>query len=313
MAGIGALAHIGLAKETTFGTPVAATAYLPFETESITAEIEQVVDSSLKALLDESPSYGGLETYGGEIVFPVRPTSVGHILRAAMGEPTTTGTNPYTHTFIPKQAEFSADCFLPPYTIEVHRDLSSAFQYAGCVVNSLQLSYGAKQKILKAQAEIIAKDVALITKSTPSFETNDPFLWHQAVLQVGGANNNIFEEFSVKLNNNLEGVATLNNTKKIAKIWPTGVRTVEVDATIGIYDLTEYNRFVNQSETNFTITFTSGSFQFKIELPKVRYTAFPLSVGGPDRLTVKLKGKAKYDATTTGAIKITLVNNTASY
>ncbi len=310
---IGQLAHLGLAKETAFGTPVAADTYLPFNSESIVHNIEQLLSEEQRGIRDESPSYKGLETVAGDLNFDVRPDTIGHIMRSAFGAPSVTGVGPYVHVFSPIQSAFAADCFNPPYTFEIFKDLGQAFQVAGGVVNSLAFEFGVGQKILRATAGVIAKDVALITKTTPSFGTLSPFLWAEAAISIGGSANTNLEAVSITLNNSLEGYPTLNNTTKIGKIRPNGVRTVDCSFTFDVNDLAEYNRFKDQTETAFDITFTSGTNILKFELPKVRYTAFPVSVSGAGRITVAVTGKAKYDASTAAALKATLTNSIASY
>lgn len=134
---IGALAHIGLGKEITYGTPVAATEYLRFASEGLNEEIEQIISENLSGVVDEGSSYEGIRSVSGDVSFDVYPNVVGNILRAAFGAPVTTMVvaGVYQHVFTPSQTNFSNVCALPPYTLEVHRDLEQAFQYSGAVVN----------------------------------------------------------------------------------------------------------------------------------------------------------------------------------
>lgn len=310
---IGALGHIGIAQEVAFGTPIAATDYFYFNSESLAHNIEQLLSEEVRGIRDESPSYTGLQTVAGDISFDVRPDIIGHILRSAFGAPTVSGLGPYVHVFLPTQSAFLAGCFNPPYTIEVHRDLAEAFQVAGAVVNTLGLEFGVSQKILRATAGIIGKDVALIEATAASFGTLNPFMWDEAAITIGGAANSNLEAVGITLSNGLEGIPTLNSTKKIAKIKPTADRFVDCNFTFDVDDMTEYTRFKNQTESAFDITFTSGTNILKIELPKVRYTAFPLGINSKGRLNVSVTGRAKYDAATTAAIKVTLTNSVATY
>lgn len=313
----GANAHLGLAKETAFGTPAAAADYIPFISEAITHAIEQLMESSNRAMPDEPPQFAGLETFAGDIVLEGRPSILGYLLHSCLNTPNTTGVapGPYTHVFTPRTDNFAAACALQPYTLEVHRDLgaANAFQFAGAVVNTLGFEFGVGQKILKCTAGVIAKDVTNIAKTTPSFATEDPFLWHQATITIGGTGNQSLESLGLTINNACEGVPLLNNTRKIAKISRNGFRTLDFNATFDVDDLTEYTRFKNQTETAFVITLTNGTnYELKFELNKVRYTAFPLGVSGSGRLTVAVTGKAKYDATTK-LVTVTLKNMKAIY
>jgi Phage tail tube protein len=321
----GALAHIGIGKETTWGTPVSASDYIRFASEGINEEIEQIVLESIDGIVDESPSYEGIHTISGDISFDVYPNNVGHLLRAAFGDPITSqpdaSGNPtvYQHEFIPTQTNFSNVCALPPYTLEVHRDLEQAFQYAGAVVNDLTFSFGTDNKVMQGTAAIIAKKLALISKTTPSFETTNPFLWHQATITIDSAQNTDIQTLEFGVNNNLEGRPTLDGTKEISRIWRNGKRTFPINFTFDLKDLTEFNRFRSQSEVSATIELTgaliSGTYNYKmtIDIPKLRYTAFPINVGGSEVITAQVEGVAKYDPANAYAMKITLVNTKTSY
>jgi hypothetical protein len=321
----GQLSHVGIGKEVTWGTAVAASDYIKFASEGLTEEIEQVISEAMQGIVDESPSFEGLHNIAGDVSFDVYPNIIGHLLRSAFGAPVssqpdaTNNPSVYQHEFTPVQPNFSNICALPPYTFEVHRDLESAFQYAGAVVNDLTFNFGTDTKIMQGTAALIAKKLALITKTTPSFEATNPFLWNQATITIGGASKNDVQTLQFGVNNSLEGRTTLDGTREISRIWRNGWRTFPVSFTFDLDDLTEFTRFRSQSEVAATIELTgatiSGTYNHKltIEIPKLRYTAFPINVGGAEAITASVEGAAKYDAALAHAMKITLTNTTSSY
>ncbi|KXG42876.1 phage tail tube protein [Tepidibacillus decaturensis] len=321
----GALTHIGLGKEATWGTPVASTEYLQFVSEGINEEIEQIISAAQRGIVDESASFEGLHNIAGDISFEVYPNVLGHMLRAAFGEPVTTQPDAtgsptvYQHVFTPVQDNFSSLCALPPYTLEVHRDLEQAFQYTGAVVNDLTLSFGTDQKIMQGSAAVIAKTLQLIAKTAPSFEVTNPFLWHQAKISINGAENKDVQTLQFGVNNSLEGRTTLSGTREISRIRRTGRRTFPVNFTFDLSDLSEFNRFRAQQEVATRIELTgdviSGTFTYKliIDIPKLRYTAFPINIGGSEQITAQATGVAKYDPASNFAMKVTLVNTKQSY
>jgi len=80
------------------------------------------------------------------------------------------------------------NCIMPPYTLEVHRDIpgsTAAFQYKGMVANTLALSFGVGAKILTATAGWLGKDVAEIAKTSPTMPTTEPFKWSDARIGIG--------------------------------------------------------------------------------------------------------------------------------
>jgi hypothetical protein len=317
----GALAHIGLGKETQWGTPAAATDYLRFASESISEEIEQVISENIDGVFDEGASFEGIHNIAGDISFDVYPNVLGHMLRSAFGEPVTTSPTigVYQHVFTPIQSNFSNVCAVPSYSFEVNRDMEQAFQYAGAVINELTFAFGTDSKIMQGTAAIIAKKLALITKTVPSLEAENPFLWHQATVTLDGAVNKAMSTVEFGVANSLESKASLDNTKEISRIQRTGKRTFPVKFTFDLDDLTEYNKFKAQNEIPLKIELVgntiSGTEKYKliIEIPKFRFNAFPINVEGAGALTTQVDGSAKYDNASLHAMKITLINTKESY
>lgn len=321
----GSLAHVGLGKEASWGTAAAINDYIRFASEGLNEEIEQVISENLNGVFDEGASFEGMHNVSGDISFDVYPNVVGHMLRSAFGAPVTTQpdavNNPtvYQHVFTPVQSNFSNVCALPSYTYEVHRDLEQAFQYAGAVVNDLTFSFGTDTKIMQGTAAIIAKKLALIAKTTPSFESTKPFLWNQATIALGGTQNSDIQTLQFGVNNSLEGRATLNNTREISRILRNGKRTFPISFTHDLKDLAEFNRFRSQAEVAAQIELVgeaiSGAFTNKltIDIPKLRYSAYPINVGGAEAFTASVEGSAKYDNASASALKVTLINTKSSY
>ena len=314
MPGYGAKGHVGLAKEVTWGTPVAATDYFAIISESLIHEIEQVMEQEIRGVMDEPPQYEGLNSVRGDIVCLARPAGIGFLLRSCLGAPVTTGAAaPYTHTFDTAN-DFADECALPPYTFEVNRNVNQAWQFAGCVVNELTFELGVTQKLLKVTAGIMGKQVALIAATAPTLEAADPFKWLQAAVLINAVAINDIENLRIKISNNLEFVEAMNGTKYPARIQRNGYRTVDLDLTFGVYNTTEYTRFTGQGETAASITITQDvNNELKFNISKLRYVGMPLGMSGPGRQTVAITAKAKYDATLGGAIEAVLKNSKATY
>lgn len=88
---IGNKGFIGVKKETTWGSKVSGANdfYLPFVSESLTANIEEVLSAAQRGVPDEPKSYQGERAFAGDIVIEVHPASLGAILRSAFGVPDT--------------------------------------------------------------------------------------------------------------------------------------------------------------------------------------------------------------------------------
>lgn len=314
MPGIGIFSHIGVGKEAAWGTPVAVTDYLPMVSESLVNEIEQVMEPELRDIADEPPQYEGLHSVKGDIVILCKPSTIGFLLRSCLGAPSSGAGPPYTHTFIPVNTDWSSVCALPSYTFEVDRDVATAFQYAGCVVDGLEIAFSAKDKILKATANILGKSVTLIAPTAVSHEAADPFKWLEAAITLGGVASTIIETFSIKFSNNLVGVESLNETENYARIDRNGYRVFDINLTFPVLDNTEYSRFEGQGEATFVVDITKdASNELKFETNKLRYIAYPLGTSGPERRTVAISAKGKYDSVLGAGVKVTLKNTKATY
>ena len=85
----GARGHIGIKKELIWGQKVAGDNdfFLPFVSETLIPNIEEVLSAAQKGILDEPKSYQGERAFGGDVVVEVYPASLGHLLRSTVNEP----------------------------------------------------------------------------------------------------------------------------------------------------------------------------------------------------------------------------------
>ena len=236
------------------------------------------------------------------------------------------------HVFTPSQDDFADGdatkrCPLYPYTIEVHRDQAAAqaWQFVGALVNTLNLKFGVDQKILTATAGILAKDVNRIAKTAVAFPTTNPFMWHQAVVKIGGVGagdvTNILESFDITIDNKIVGIPSLNNAYIIRKFYRSAPREVLVNFVTDFEDQAEYDLFVAGTEQKLQIEFTGANIigdtgyqnTFTLYFPKFRYSTYPISNPGSGRISVGVTGKAKYCEVEDFSHKFTLRNATGDY
>jgi len=87
--GQGARGHIGIKKELIWGQKETGDNdfFLPFVSETLIPNIEDVLSAAQRGILDEPKSYQGERAFGGDVVVEVHPASLGHLLRSAINEP----------------------------------------------------------------------------------------------------------------------------------------------------------------------------------------------------------------------------------
>lgn len=296
--------HIGIAKETTFKTAVAATDYTRFRRESLTTDNEEVISPEIQAVFDEGPSYQGERRHAGDVMIDSHPAFLGFPLLGALGPVTTTNPDAgvrWRHTFAARQTEFSAEAVLQPFTFEIHRDLGQAFRYAGALVNTIELAWGVDEKVLFATFGVIAAAMTRITATTPTFETARPFLWNECAVTLPDPTAfTTMRSLRVRIENNVGGLWFIDGSREAARIRPTGFRVVTVAGTMlassaefDAYDL----RTIRALKAIFTgPTLGTGNIRLELNLPQLQYVTYPVRVEGPDEQMVGFTAKGKYDA-----------------
>lgn len=315
--------------------------FLPFVSESLTANIEEVLSAIQRGERDEPKSYHGQRDFAGDIVIEVHPRSIGHILRSAINIPNPSGgfaeaiaTLAREHVFTPIKThddEFSDDCPLRPYTLEVDKDDGlDAFEFKGSVVNKLSLAFSTTDKILKATCGILAKDLNKIAPTGVALEATNPFMWNDAKIFIANKDKvvdiaadddlcNDIESFKVDFDNNCIAKFALNNTAIARKFIFNGYVAIPVNFVVDFVNQTEFDYFIAGTERQFIIVLDGDvildsepnfRYRLRIDMPLVRYTAYPINIGGPGRLSCAVVGKAKYSGETAWkyAIRFTIWN-----
>jgi hypothetical protein len=314
----GFLGVIGFAKEGTWGTAVGATDYIDAFSENLSLSKDRFDLKNLSGSFAEPDDAVGLDRVAGEIVCSGYPTALGLMLKSAFN--TVSGTTVlsgylYRTDFITTTSEFSATAASQPYTLEIFRDVTSSQQYAGCIVNRLQMAI-APNAPLRLTASFVGQSAATIAKTQHTFPGSPlaPFTFDTCSASIGGAATARLENVTVTVDNLLTGTPALNASALIARIRRSAAQLVTISGQFDFTDGTEYNDFVNQTERAFKLTMTkANSFQFVIEMPRVVYTAFPLGIPGKDRLVVSFEGKARYLTSSALAISCQLTHTKSNW
>lgn len=309
---------LGLGKETTWGTAVAATDYVEIMNEGIKAEYDRFDTRNAINAMYEPDRSAGLIRVGGPISVAGFPEITGHLMRAAMN--TLSGTTVlsgflYTTRFVSPQAEFADGVPSQPYTLEIFRDVTSSHRYAGMVLNRLSLAMSPNQPLM-LNADFLGKAATLLQKSSPTFVSSpaEPFMFDTASVRLGGSATARVEAFTVSIDNQLEGIPALNNSNQIARIRRRGPQVIRVQGTVDFQDVTEYNDFINQTERAISLAlFKSQSFAAVIDVPRMVYTSFSPNIRGRERQTVSFAGEARYKTTSATALGLYITSVTSTY
>lgn len=326
----GLAAQLGAAAETTWAVYTAPNHFYEFNDEDLKYVIERVESKGLRAnnrVLRTDRYAPGQKRIEGKVSLDVATKGAGLLLKHALG--TSTISTPSGATLARKHSHTLGDPYGLGLTVQVGRPDSAGtvqpFSYTGCKVNSMTLK-NSVDEILSMELDLVGQDEVTsqslaaasypITSGAASYEY---LYWTGGAITVGGSSVGVVTDFELEINNGLKsdryflGGATMSEPIIAEMTEITGTLTVEFDG------LTNYNRFVNNTQAALTARWTgttaieSTTYSYlDINIPKVRFDGDTPNVKGPDVITHDLKFKALYDGST-GPITIDyLTSDTAS-
>ena len=302
-------AFIQLGKEGSWGN--AATLNIDNRINSVA--LAQTQERNRKANLSVPASgmlgevFDGFTLVEGSIEMPLYYQGQGLIFELAFGTITTTGSGaPYTHTFTP-------NITLPSATIGVQRGSGLSNQYEkfiGCKISSLSISAEAGGE-MTASIDFIGKNaLTRATNETSSFGTGASILhFHAGTLEFGGASYNV-RSMTYTINNNLERRNVLGS-KLTAEPAVGDVREALLDVTLDIENDNLHLAFMNATQGDATIQFTSGSTNIKFIVTNSLITEFADPVNAFGRVEQSMTFTGLADSSNTGG-KVILVNADAT-
>ena len=320
----GRLAFLGIARETTWGTAVAAADYVRLSpTSYVRPAPEEIEPRSLIGVWDRPRTLRGMQVHRGELNFEVYPNSFGWFLLGALGPVTTTTPTGATvtrdHKFSARTSDFSSTCFLQPFTLELFYDMGQSQQFAGAIFEELSFTVGVREPIMRAQATVIARTLADITKTTPAFEATSPFLYTGARVNLPDPTQFVdCQSITVTIRNPAEALALLGGGTTPSRFVAREQRQVTISGT-HLLTKAEWDAFRNATERRLVLIVEGGtiegSFRYTVTVtvPKFRYTRYDAQVDAAGLLSVDWEGYAVFDFGTDEPLSITLRNSRTAY
>lgn len=317
--GYGIGGHLGIARQNSFGTASTSWDFVPIISESLVTNIEALISETIQGRYEEGASYPGLLTVTGDVVFEPDPIMMGHFLKGVTGMSSgTLATSATNWIFQPSQTDFDDTTALPPYSLQVYRSTGLAWFFQDAVINKLSVNIKAGS-VVRATASIMARVSSLGAKSVASYLSGDPYRWNQASYSAAGAANGDLEDLTITIDNGVEGVTFLDGTLAHGKYKRTGYRKSTISGTMDFSTQSQYAVFRQSSRQPMVLTLTGDNIGgaavnlLKFDMPEVRYSSFPIAMGGPGRVTVGFDGTLKYNASSACAIRMTMTNTRTSY
>lgn len=307
----GARAQMALAFETTYGVaPASGYTRMPFASTSLGSEQPLLSSELLGYGRDPLAPIKDAVTADGDVMAPIDAEAFGFWLKAAFGQPTTTGVGPFTHEFR------SGGWTLPSMSIETAMPEVPRFaMYSGYVLD--QLSWQMQRAgLLTATARLVAQGETVVTATAAGTPT-------EAALRRFGHFNGSVTRNGVALGNVVSAEITYaNNLDRIETIRSDG-RIDGADPSIAALTGRVEVRFADQVLVNQAIAGDPCELEFAYALPSgesLRLTVHAvflprprIEIAGPQGVQATFDWQAARDATLGRMCTAILVNGVEEY
>jgi len=261
-----------IGEEATWGTAQTTTTEdvkLISGTIQVTQERERRTHLSVPASGVLSGTFEGFRQAGGTIEIPAFYDGIGMLIKAALGDLSSTGaSDPYTHTYTPAADQ-------PSLTIDFQRGTNlanSMERFTGMKVSTMTISAEAGSE-MTCSFDLIGKDGATRTTNiVPSFPAYDQVYHYEAgSLTLGGSLSVAsldIRSFELSMDNKLDR-RNLLGSKLTGEPVATDVREVTMSITCDVTDNSLYNDSLDGNAGDVSITFTraaDSNHHFKISL-----------------------------------------------
>jgi Phage tail tube protein len=315
--------YVGIAKETTKGTAVAATDFIPVAKDSLKPVdvIDPLYDQGLRGSNVMNYNYipgrkRSTFDFGGSVF----ADTIGYALAGIMGDVATVGASaPYTHTISLKNSLTSSTDTQPIsytltdfYAVNVRR-------FPGCQFSDFSLKFNA-DGMLEFDTKATGWSSSTTTDPTPSFSTVLPTPVWRGTVSIGGSAVSYAMEGSIEMKRAVTPIYGISNTQDPYQVF-LGALEVTGSIKFAMEDDTELTRYLTNTQPAIVLNWNYGSgaseLQIQATITKGAYTAAAID-RGDDFVTVsvELNGQGNTtDAGTSGGfapIKWVLKNAKAS-
>ena len=306
-------AFIKLGEESTYGNIAGA---MNVDNRIISASFQKTQEKERKTHLSQSGGggfqNGHFEAFlncGGSIDLPLLYEGTGMLIKAAVGNATTSGSGPYEHLYIP-----TADGTVPALSVALQRGTgisNSKEIFLGCKVASMSISGSAGEEIT-ASFEIIAQDSqSRAAALTSSFGSGKQMFHFECGNLSYSGNSFAMKSFEFTLDNKLERRNVLGDKKTLEPVV-SDVKDVTLSVTLEMEDNLLFDNFIagTQSDAVFTLTNSDGdACEITIRNAYVVDYDDPINTFGPIERSMTFVGES--DAVDE-AIQIKITNQQAS-
>lgn len=306
----GISSQFGFVAESTYGTYVAPTKFVPIISESLELDIARIDAAGIRTgrgVLHSDDWYSGRRIVEGTVEMEAFDRTTALLFVHALGGIATTGVGPYTHTITPS----ATSQYGKSLTMQTGNPGSAAtvhpFSYLGCKIKGLELSATAGE-LAKLSVDVVGRDMTTAqTLATASYTASlraYTFIQGSATIAAGAVSckgftlsiANSFDTDRVFLGSDLMSEPIANDLQEI-----TGTLDLEFE------NLTQYNRYTAGTTAAVVLTLTAGASNSITATLNCRFDKGTPNVGDRGVLGLSLPFKA-VGSTDAAACTIVVIN-----
>ena len=298
--------YVGIAKEVTKGTAVAATDYLLVSKDGFKPQdiIDPLYDKGLRGAMVENYNYiPGRSRSTCDLGGAVFADGIGYALTGIMGACATVGASaPFTHTISLKNSLSSGTDTQPlSYTITDFY-VAGVRQYAAQQFTDFNLKFNA-DGMLEYDTKTMGFASATTTAPTPTFSTVLPTPVWQGTVTIGGSSITNAMEGNIAMKRSVTPIYGISNTQNPYSVFVGGLEVTGSLKFVMEAD-TELTRFLSNTQPAIVLNWASGAgaaaLQIQATLTKGAYTTSVIE-RGDDYVTVSVDINAQSNTTDAGA------------
>ena len=294
-AGLGGGGKVGIAFETTMGTYVAPTIFVPILSESLHYMEERYYSEQIRQQTIVSDVKQGYYHVEGDIEMEVDPTNHPYWLYASRHTPAKTGAGPFEYTFTPSSAGSASTAAgaTTPKTLSITIVRNGVvFGYTGCVVGGFE--YTIEDAVLRCTMNVLGLAEAVQSAPSPTWAAADLLGAdaHRIYLAAAAATPTFttaadgFNGFTFRTNFNAEAQNRIKAARSASYI-SFGITEAEIESELDFIDRTDYDNFVNNVQraiklesTNGGATFAASTSAIVLQGNRVAYDSYDIALEG---------------------------------
>lgn len=298
--------YLGIAKEVTPATPVAASDFIPIMKDSFKPVdiIAPLMDNGLRGSMTDNYNYiQGRRHTEIDVAGPVFADTVGYWIGGVLGSVATTGVSaPYTHEITLKNAT-TGDAQPTSFTLEDYY-VSGNRYYPGCKVTEFAMTFNS-DGMLEYTAKLMGHPTQTTSAATPSFSAVTPTPVWRGSVSIGGSTIGYTTNGSITMTRSAEAIFGINTEQGPYEVF-VGSLNVTGSLTFVMENDDQLTNFLNNTQPALVFTWAQGAgataTSISFTVSKGAYTTAVID-RSPDhvQLTVDLTGIATTtDAGATG-------------